>query len=466
MQINFLPQYKFLFQPRRYKVAVSGRSAGKSYAFALALLILGLKSQKRILCTREFQVSISDSVHKLLSDLNTKYNLGYEVLNNTIRHPQSKTEFLFYGLKTNVSKLKSLEGIDIVFLEEAENISQQSLDILIPTIRKEGSEIWLVFNPSSTFDAVYKTYVTPFLSELSDNGSYTDQTHHILKTGYWDNPHNSAETLLDIEKMRDEDYEKYLHIYKGDPISDTELSLIKPKYFDAAIDAHIKLNFEAVGHKALGYDPSDTGSDNQAVVHRHGSVVKNIHDWEKYNLDEGVKAVHQLTLDNKINEVIFDVVGVGTGVKYMMSALDPNKTFRLTPFSGNATPRHPLQKYKDGEPNKEVFRNLRAQYYWSLKDRFEATYNAVVHGQYIDPDKMISISSDCEHIELLKYELTNIRRKRGAASSRILIESKDDMRKRGMKSPNIADALMYVFSGEVEFGNNITIPEIIYASQW
>jgi len=126
-----------LFKKSRYKVLYGGRGGAKSWGIARALLILGAKKQMRILCAREYQTSIKDSVHKLLCDqIEALGLLGfYEITQATIRGANG-TEFAFIGLKNNPTNIKSFEGVDICWVEEAQTVSRLSWNILIPTIRK------------------------------------------------------------------------------------------------------------------------------------------------------------------------------------------------------------------------------------------------------------------------------------------------------------------------------------------
>ena len=145
----------------RYKVMHGGRGGGKSWAVAIALLLLGAQKQERILCAREVQKSMRESVHRLLKEQITALNLGhfYEVLETEIRGINGTT-FLFSGLQTHtVDSIKSFEGATRVWIEEAHAISKKSLDTLIPTIRKEGSEIWMTLNPDMDTDEVYQRFI-------------------------------------------------------------------------------------------------------------------------------------------------------------------------------------------------------------------------------------------------------------------------------------------------------------------
>ena len=161
MSAQFPKKLRPLFQPARYKVLHGGRGGAKSWGIARALLILGAQSKLRILCTREVQRSIKDSVHKLLSDQIQGLGLGhfYDVQAAVIRGANG-TEFLFAGLSDMTAEsVKSFEGVDIVWCEEAQAISKRSWDILIPTIRKEGSEIWISLNPELDTDETYTRFI-------------------------------------------------------------------------------------------------------------------------------------------------------------------------------------------------------------------------------------------------------------------------------------------------------------------
>jgi len=183
MNVDLPKKAGFLFRPKRYKVLYGGRGSGKSHSIARALLVLGMSKRHRILCTREFQKSIKASVHQLFRDLIEQMDLGgfYTVLETEIRG-QNGTQFLFSGLADHtVDSVKSYESVSICWIEEAQTISKKSLDILIPTIRAPGSEIWLSFNPELDTDIVFQRFVatkrddcTAVLMNWRDNPWFAD----------------------------------------------------------------------------------------------------------------------------------------------------------------------------------------------------------------------------------------------------------------------------------------------------
>lgn len=161
MAIEFPDKLAFLFEPHRYKVAYGGRGSGKSWGYGRGLLLQGAQKPMRILCAREIQKSIADSVHKLLSDQIAALGLSafYDVQQAYIKGANG-TEFSFAGLQQHtVDSIKSYEGVDIVWVEEAHAVVKKSWDVLLPTIRKPGSEIWATYNPQLESDETHQRFV-------------------------------------------------------------------------------------------------------------------------------------------------------------------------------------------------------------------------------------------------------------------------------------------------------------------
>jgi len=376
----------------------------------------------------------------------------FEVGVNMITCTTSGSTIIFEGLKNNTTKIKSMEGIDIVWCEEAEAITEYSWDLLIPTIRKSGSEVWISFNPADELDATYSKFVTPYADALLKDGYYEDDNIYVAKVGYQQAERAGwfpDELKAEMEACKLSNHRKYLHIWEGEPNTDYEDSIIQPEWVDAAIDSHIKLGFKARGVKSLGFDPADEGNDAKAYVVRHGSLVTDCQAWTTGDLEAGVEKAYQAAYDARCTDFVYDSIGVGAGVKMKLRALDGNNEIRIEGFCGSESPRSPTQKYEGDRQNGDIFRNLRAQWWWYLRDRFEATYRAVEQGNYSNPDELISLDSKMVNLKMLKSELTRVQRKRGrAVNSLIQIESKQDMKARALKSPNLADALVYCFANK------------------
>ena len=209
-----------LYSPHRYKVFYGGRGSGKSQAVAQALTFLSSNISLRILCCREVQNSIKDSSYQVLKDMTEKLGIGheYKFTESEILHKRTGSRFIFSGLLRNENSIRSKEGIDICWIEEASSVSQTSWDVLTPTIRKPGSELWLTFNPLTTNDP------TNVFLENPPPGAY------VRKVNYSDNPYFPDVLREQMEWDKANDYEKYLHIWEGYPLTISEAQIFRGKY--------------------------------------------------------------------------------------------------------------------------------------------------------------------------------------------------------------------------------------------
>ncbi len=221
MNVQIPKAFKPLFKPERWKIYYGGRGGGKSWSFANALLVLGVKKRMRILCTREIQGSMKQSVHKLLHQCIERMKLDnfYRVTRDGI-YGANGTEFIFLGLKHDPNQIKSLEGIDICWVEEAQKITHESWSILTPTIRKQGSEIWVSFNPILDTDPTYQQFI---VNNNRDNAL-------VVKVNYYDNPYFSDELRNELEYMKTNDYDEYLHIWEGECRTSTDAQIFRHKF--------------------------------------------------------------------------------------------------------------------------------------------------------------------------------------------------------------------------------------------
>ena len=204
---QFPAKLQCLFRPEksRYRVLFGGRGGAKSWGIARALLIKGAQNPIRILCAREFQTSIKDSVHKLLCDQIEDLGMStfYEITQAAIRGVNG-TEFAFVGLKNNVANVKSFEGVDICWVEEAQTVSRHSWNVLIPTIRKEGSEIWVSFNPELETDETYQRFVIN-----PPNNAV------VQKINWSDNPWFPETLRLEKDALKSRDLAAYNTVWEG-----------------------------------------------------------------------------------------------------------------------------------------------------------------------------------------------------------------------------------------------------------
>ncbi len=202
---DFPAKLAYLFDPHRYKVAYGGRGGAKSWGIARALLLIGRERPTRVLCARETQKSIADSVHKLLCDQIAALGLdSFYFITKTAIVGANGTEFIFAGIKQNISNLKSYEGCDICWVEEAQTVSKHSWEVLIPTIRKESSEIWVSFNPELDTDDTYKRFV-----------QHPPPNAAVEKINWRDNPWFPEVLRLEKDHLKLISPDDYEHVYEG-----------------------------------------------------------------------------------------------------------------------------------------------------------------------------------------------------------------------------------------------------------
>lgn len=443
------PYFKPIIRKARYKVLYGGRGSGKSYFLAELAVEVSRRIGTVILCAREFQGSLDDSVYQLL--IETIERLGYadefDILKSTITHKGTGAKFVFYGIKNNVTKIKSIQGVGVCWVEEAEAVTKNSWDVLIPSIRGDkNAEIWISFNPKNILDDTYQRFIV-----------HPPKDSIVLKANYDINPHFADTPLLaDMLECKERDEDLYRHIWLGEPVADSELAIIKPSWIEAAIDAHEKLGFSATGRRILGFDVADEGDDANATILRHGSVVTDMQQWRGQDVIYSADKVYLYAQEQNIDRIVYDNIGVGAGVKAQFRR--KNGKVQTLGFNAGGAVYKPDAKYTDDKKNRDMFANIKAQAWWMVRDRFYKTWRAVHHGDSYPEDQLISLSSSLHELEYLTAELSRPQVDYDQ-NGRVKAESKKDMKKRGIPSPNRADALVMAFA-PVQGGLNIN-PKIL-----
>jgi phage terminase large subunit len=435
----------FWMTPARNRVLHGGRASSKSWDAAGFATFLASNYRLRILCARQFQNKIEESVYTLLKLQIERFGLRdqFRVLDNKIIHRETGTEFLFYGLWRSIDEIKSLEGIDILWIEEAHNLTEAQWEVLEPTIRKAGSQIWVIFNPKLATDFAYKRFVVN-----------PPPNTVVRRINYDENPFLSSTMLQIIEAAKAEDYDDYEHIYLGMPREDDEGSIIKRSWIMASVDAHKALELAPAGRKRLGFDVADSGEDKCAQIYAHGSIVSWADMW-KAGEDELLKSCTRVyhAARERGADVTYDSIGVGAsaGAKFaeLNAALIEGRRVSYAKFNAGGAVWRPEAVYSEGTKNKDMFANIKAQAWWMLADRFRNTYNAVRNGQKFSPDELISLASDLPFLDQLIEELATPKRDYDQ-NGRVKVESKKDLAKRDVASPNLADAAVMAFAPGLE----------------
>lgn len=457
---------------KRFVIIIGGRGSMKSVG-VVDIMLAGVQDYgDKVYCLREYQASISQSVHALNKAEIERLRLdGFEILDNKIRHKNGGgLEYL--GMARNPESIKSASGFRRFFSEESASYSEASITNLTPTARNKARyglpgeyeeaeasnlddvQMFFVANPGSSNDPFSQRFIVPFQESLNKHGYYEDDLHLIIKMNYMDNPW-FMDSGLDAERQFDFENKPravYDWIWLGAFLDSVDNSIIQAEWFDACVDAHVKLNFAPLGQEKIAYDPADSG-DAKAMAYQHGTVVLGVTSTSVGDINEATDWA--LGHVNKLKPDVFlwDSDGAGLSLRRQITDGLKGKKIKLVPFHGNGEIDRPFDIYDEigsdfagdiekQRNNAEMFKNLRAQCYWVLRDRMFKTYLAVVKGKQFPPDELISFSSGISELMGLRAEICRIPRKYNNASGRIQIMSKPEMKSMGIKSPNMADAVM------------------------
>lgn len=445
--------------PKPIKVAIGGRGSGKSIGFGDIFCMKMETEAADIYCLREFQESVVDSVHRVfVGSIEERLKLtGWTIEENRVKAP-SGARTVYRGAARNPDSIQSAQGYKYSWFEEAHRASKKSLDKLLPTIiRNPGAECWFSANPQSSADPFSQRFIVPYLNELNTKGYYEDDLHLIIKVNWRDNPWWNEEQ----EKLRQWDYDnrprtEYDWIWEGHFNDSVDGSIIKPEWFDAAIDAHLLDErtqglFKPHGPVIVAHDPFDDGEDAGGLAVRHGSIILHVASKDKGSIDETCDWATGEARKRDADWFIWDGDGMGTGLKRQIATAFEGTRTRYQMFRGSlagSAQDHAAAVYQptkgDQKPKTyaDTFKNNRAQHYIALANRFKATYDFVVKGKYADPAEMISLNSEgISDMIGLRSEICRIPRKPdGNGLEQIM--SKIDMKKAGIKSPNMSDSVM------------------------
>lgn len=430
----------------RYKALYGGRASSKSHDAAGFSIFLTRIMKLKIMCARQFQNRIDESVYTLIKNKIEEGGLTdeYAFTKNSIIHRKTGSEYLFYGIARNINEIKSTEGVDILWLEEAQYLTEEQWNIIEPTIRKEGSQIWLIWNPDELLDFIYQRFVV--------NPPPDCVSRHIN----WNENGFLSETMLKIiHNAYIEDKKKAEHIYGGIPKTGGDKSVINLEFILASIDAHKKVpDWPTDGKRRIGFDVADDGDDKNATTEVRGNIIWEVDEWEGLE-DQLLKSCTKVFNKAKDTnaEVTYDSIGVGAhvGSKFKEINDEGGHSFKLSydAFNAGGKVRDPEKTYMKlphvNITNQEHFSNIKAQEWDAVATMFRKTYEVITQGAKHPTDELISINSETIPPKLLNQMCQELAapRKDVDGLGKFKVESKKDMKeKRGIKSPNIADSVI------------------------
>ena len=402
------------FNAYRYFLAEGGRGSGKSQTVGRLLLYIGEQKKVRIVCGREIQANIEESVYTLLKDLITQNDLAYDVLAHEIRHKYNGTTIKFKGFREQGSvSVKGLEGVDILWIDEAQSITKTTLDIIMPTIRKEKSKIFFTMNRHLRDDAVCE--------EMVGN----PECLHV-QINYFENPYCPLNLKIQAENCKRRSERDYKHIWLGHPLSAADEFLFN---YD---QLHASIGREPFGEtffrqRVLGIDFAAQGNDQcvatllDRLSNQHWGLTERV-PWDEENTMHSVGKIVNMIGDFKPNIAIIDIGGMGKPVyDRLVEVLGSNTKCPIFPFDGGSTEGVDTNHYG----------NKRSSGYHLLDDWFDSAFLCVT-------EKDREVIKQLEKIKRV-YKSNGVR----------FIEDKKTMKKLMKYSPDDADSLMMAVWGAV-----------------
>lgn len=478
-------------KPKRIKIVVGGRGSTKSTGIA-DYVAAQMTTGALWCCAREHQNSIEESVHRTILDEIDRLGMsGFEDTKTSINHTSGGRAF-YKGLSRNVSSLKStLSGIDGLWIEEGEDLSDNTLRTLTASVRLNAKdtqrklsgedvktpEIIITMNRGARSGAVAKKWLARADKALERCGYYEDDLLMVAEVNYTDMPEEWFKgSGLEVERL--DDYDKlsraaYDYKWLGQYLETVDNAIILPEWFDAAIDAHkldrLQAAFEPHGAKIAAHDPFDDGEDAGGYALRHGSIIKSVKTKAKGEIDEVCDWATDEARADCADWFVWDGDGMGTGLKRQIAIAFDNTHTKYHMFKGSLAGKaqdNAMDTYQveDSDPKTyaQTFKNNRAQFYINLATRVYNTYRCVERGEYIDPDEMISFDSDgIEDMAGLRSEICRIPRKPNP-NGLVQIMNKQDMKTEGIDSPNMSDSIMMSLANPHED----MITDIEFTSEW
>ena len=473
-----------ILKHKKVKAVFGGRAGTKSIAAMDIMSGEVNASGVSVFCLRETMKSLNQSIYKgILGRIKSIGLKGFNAVESKWKIDHNTGGVFMFGGLMNVEDMKSLFEFKYFLMEEAAKTSQHALDTLGPTLRGvDGAEQWMLFNPLSSNDPMSIEFINPYQADIDRDGYYEDDHHLIIKVDYTDNPffHTDSSLVEELEKdkakMADGRMSKsrFNHIWHGAFNDDVDTSVITADWFDACIDAHVKLGIDVRGAKVVGVDPSDEGKDPCGYSECQGIVITGVDEIEAENgnrkMDEACKRAIQYGCDS----FLYDADGLGATLRDNVDKAFGGKGKNVVAYKGSSEIHMPLAPFKsetasltthsDRLQNKDVLYNKKAQNIIGIAERIYRTYEAVVLKKYHDPETLISFDSSTiepRMLAKLKAEACKTPTKPGDT---IRFYTKAEMRKGvimpdgsriKIPSPNLFDAVVLSFDNASIINRNM-----------
>lgn len=470
-----------ILKHKKYKCLYGGRAGTKSIMVMDTVVGDVNANGSKVFVLRERMKSLKDTIYAgIVGRIDALKIKGFTPVpsEREVRH-KNRGKITFGGMQ-NIIDMKGSFEYKYFLMEEAARTSQQTIDTLGPTLRGvDGAELIYVWNPESANDPMSLEFIVPFQAQLDKDGYYEDDYHMIIKVGFEDNPwfmHDQSlreEYEKDLQKKNEGRMSeaRFNHIWHGAFNDDIDNSVIKADWFDACIDAHKKLGFEAKGGRTCGFDPSDVGDDAKGYALRHGVVFTDVYEIDAPDANRAFDIASRDAKNAGVDSFGWDCDGMGALLRDQAGRNFAGTKVHTFMYKGSESPHHPESTFKGegdygirgNKKNKDVFDNKKAQNIINFAERVRKTWEAVTLGKYHNPDELVSFDSEkipANFLQKLRSEACRIPLK---PSDKIKFYTKQEMRN-GIKqadgnkivipSPNLFDAVVLSFDNSANITAN------------
>lgn len=398
------------FNDYRFFKIDGGRVGAKSQSVGRFLLALAEMNFVRICCGREIQVNINESVYALLVDLIISYNLNWNVKAKLLEHRETGSTFIFKGFREQGKlNIKGLEGIDILWIDEAQAITKPTLQVIIPTVRKKNSKLIFTMNRTLDDDAVQVEF-QPRKDCLS------------ITINYYENKHCPYESKIEAENMKTTDIDSYNHIWLGQPLLNASNFVFPVRLIDHAKQRHDIINLSRIKNNiGVAVDPSGMGSDDNVFMGGNDGLPLEI--YKKTIMSPTEKALKAVEICKRINGwwIVIDCDGIGADTFLELQGFDQDFLcgIQLIKFYGSSPSK--ISMTTSMKVNKPMYENMRAE------AAFVAQKRAYAGLASLDP-------RDTSTIEELKKDIAFVNRQ-----GLLQLVDKKDIKEQLKRSPGGAD---------------------------
>lgn len=329
--------------------------------------------------------------------------------------------------------IRGWEAVDRVWVEEAQRMSERSREILYPTIRKPGSEIWMTFNPRYRHDPVYRDFVA-----RRRDGAW------VRRVNFADNPWLPEEAEAErVACLRDE-ASRYAHIWLGEPDDEGEARKVLP-YALARLCVDAWPDRAPLGPVQAGLDVADTGADRNALVLRRGPCVLSVEQWSAGTLGDTARKAHARCAHETAAVLYYDVGGIGAGIRSHLAEIR-TRAYAARPINFGSAPEGATRSYTRSMTNADFFARRSSQLGWALRLRAQRTQR-LMDGEPVDPDSCLFVSPRLPRLDEYLAQLAQPEVDEDASGRMTL-----DKRPEDAPSPDMYDATALAFAGDSRYG--------------